>query len=130
MKKLLFFILTLVFVACSSGDGDNSNNTPNINPDIVGTWFGTSTDYDGSLVEETLVLNSDGTGSIAFLYQAEQDPMPEIELIPDWYTDDTTLYLIWYESPEEFGYQLSDNNNVLEINFSDGTTVIYDRISD
>ncbi len=130
MKKLLFFILTLVFVACSSGDGDNSNNTPNINPDIVGTWFGTSTDYDGSLVEETLVLNSDGTGSIAFLYQAEQDPMPEIELIPDWYTDDTTLYLIWYESPQEFGYQLSDNNNVLEINFSDGTTVIYDRISD
>ena len=81
-------------------------------------------------MEETLVLNSDGTGSIAFLYQAEQDPMPEIELIPDWYTDDTTLYLIWYESPEEFGYQLSDNNNVLEINFSDGTTVIYDRISD
>jgi hypothetical protein len=130
MKKLLFFILTLIFVACSSGDGDNSSNTPNINPDLVSTWFGTSTDYDGSLIEETLVLNSDGTGSLTFLYQAEEDPIPETILISDWYTDNTTVYLIWYESPDEWGYALSDNNNVLEINFSDETTVIYDRIFD
>ena len=46
MKKILFFILTLVFVACSSGDGDNSIDSPNINPDIVGTWFATTLDSD------------------------------------------------------------------------------------
>ena len=54
MKKLLFFILTLVFVACSSGDGDNSIDSPNINPDIVSAFTlypTTNTPVSASIVQ-------------------------------------------------------------------------------
>ena len=130
MKKLLFFILTLIFVACRSGDGDNSSNTPNINPDLVSTWFGTSTDYDGSLIEETLVLNSDGTGSLTLVSLVDGEPSSAETLpITSWYTDDTTFYGTLNGNPDEFGYALSEENNVLELNYPDGT-VYYDRISD
>jgi len=131
MKKLLFFILTLVFVACSSDDGDNSNNTPNINPDIVGTWFATTLDSDdGTNLESTLVLNSDGTGSLTLVSLVDGEPSSAETLpITSWYTDDTTFYGTLNGNPDEFGYALSEENNVLELNYPDGT-VYYDRISD
>ena len=131
MKKILFFILTLVFVACSSGDGDNSNNTPNINPDIVGTWFATTLDSDdGTNLEATLVLNSDGTGSLTLVSLVDGEPSSAETLpITSWYTDDTTFYGTLNGNPDEFGYALSEENNVLELNYPDGT-VYYDRISD
>ena len=131
MKKLLFFILTLVFVACSSGDGDNSIDSPNINPDIVGTWFATTLDSDdGTNLEATLVLNSDGTGSLTLVSLVDGEPtLAETLPITSWYTDDTTFYGTLNGNPDEFGYALSEENNVLELNYPDGT-VIYDRISD
>ena len=131
MKKLLFFILTLVFVACSSGDGDNSIDSPNINPDIVGTWFATTLDSDdGTNLESTLVLNSDGTGSLTLVSLVDGEPSSEETLpITSWYTDDTTFYGTLNGNPDEFGYALSEENNVLELNYPDGT-VYYDRISD
>jgi hypothetical protein len=131
MKKLLFFILTLVFVACSSDDGDNSIDSPNINPDIVGTWFATTLDSDdGTNLESTLVLNSDGTGSLTLVSLVDGEPSSEETLpITSWYTDDTTFYGTLNGNPDEFGYALSEENNVLELNYPDGT-VYYDRISD
>ncbi len=131
MKKLLFFILTLVFVACSSGDGDNSIDSPNINPDIVGTWFATTLDSDdGTNLESTLVLNSDGTGSLTLVSLVDGEPSSAETLpITSWYTDDTTFYGTLNGNPDEFGYALSEENNVLELNYPDGT-VYYDRISD
>jgi hypothetical protein len=131
MKKLLFFILTLVFVACSSGDGDNSIDSPNINPDIVGTWFATTLDSDdGTNLEATLVLNSDGTGSLTLVSLVDGEPTSAETLpITSWYTDDTTFYGTLNGNPDEFGYALSEENNVLELNYPDGT-VYYDRVSD
>ena len=131
MKKILFFILTLVFVACSSGDGDNSIDSPNINPDIVGTWFATTLDSDdGTNLEATLVLNSDGTGSLTLVSLVDGEPTSAETLpITSWYTDDTTFYGTLNGNPDEFGYALSEENNVLELNYPDGT-VYYDRISD
>ena len=131
MKKLWFFILTLVFVACSSGDGDNSIDSPNINPDIVGTWFATTLDSDdGTNLEATLVLNSDGTGSLTLVSLVDGEPTSAETLpITSWYTDDTTFYGTLNGNPDEFGYALSEENNVLELNYPDGT-VYYDRISD
>ena len=49
--------------------------------------------------------------------------------ITSWYTDDTTFYGTLNGNPDEFGYALSEENNVLEHNYPDGT-VYYDRISD
>jgi hypothetical protein len=131
MKKLLFFILTLVFVACSSDDGDNSIDSPNINPDVVGTWFATTLDSDDGInLESTLVLNSDGTGSLTLVSLVDGEPSSEETLpITSWYTDDTTFYGTLNGNPDEFGYALSEENNVLELNYPDGT-VYYDRISD
>ena len=131
MKKLLFFILTLVFVACISGDGDNSIDSPNINPDIVGTWFATTLDSDdGTNLEATLVLNSDGTGSLTLVSLVDGEPTSAETLpITSWYTDDTTFYGTLNGNPDEFGYALSEENNVLELNYPDGT-VYYDRVSD
>ncbi len=131
MKKLLFFILTLVFVACSSGDGDNSIDSPNINPDIVGTWFATTLDSDdGTNLEATLVLNSDGTGSLTLVSLVDGEPTSAETLpITSWYTDDTTFYGTLNGNPDEFGYALSEENHVLELNYPDGT-VYYDRVSD
>ncbi|MDB4591339.1 hypothetical protein OAH77_06535, partial [Flavobacteriaceae bacterium] len=106
MKKILFFILTLVFVACSSGDGDNSIDSPNINPDIVGTWFATTLDSDdGTNLEATLVLNSDGTGSLTLVSLVDGEPtLAETLPITSWYTDDTTFYGTLNGNPDEFGY--------------------------
>jgi hypothetical protein len=131
MKKLLFFILTLVFVACSSDDGDNCIDSPNINPDVVGTWFATTLDSDdGTNLESTLVLNSDGTGSLTLVSLVDGEPSSEETLpITSWYTDDTTFYGTLNGNPDEFGYALSEENNVLELNYPD-ETVYYDRISD
>ena len=131
MKKLLFFILTLVFVAWSSDDGDNSIDSPNINPDVVGTWFATTLDSDdGTNLESTLVLNSDGTGSLTLVSLVDGEPSSEETLpITSWYTDYTTFYGTLNGNPDEFGYALSEENNVLELNYPD-ETVYYDRISD
>ena len=85
---------------------------------------------DWTNLESTLVLNSDGTGSLTLVSLVDGEPSSAETLpITSWYTDDTTFYGTLNGNPDEFGYALSEENNVLELNYPDGT-VYYDRISD
>jgi len=73
MKKVLFTILSLFILSCSSDDNDNNNDNssePTVNSDLVGTWVGSTTsDEDPTIVGvQTIAFNADGTGSITEVF--------------------------------------------------------------
>lgn len=62
MKKLLFVVLTVLMVACSSDD-DNSCDVSTAS--LIGTWAGVAVDPEvGDEYTVTIVFNNDGTASI------------------------------------------------------------------
>jgi len=66
MKKLFLLSIVFALLSCSSGDDDNTSNSTN--SDLVGAWFTTFTD-DGNTAEQTLILLSDGTGSVSNIWE-------------------------------------------------------------
>ena len=62
MKKIIFLLLTVLIVSCSSSDDPNPVPSCWDSPSFVGTWQGTDgTDQDVHFLID-LVLNNDGTG--------------------------------------------------------------------
>jgi hypothetical protein len=62
MKKVIFTILSLFILSCSSDDNNDNNSGPSINSDLVGTWVGATTS-DDNLTEvgvQTIIFNADG----------------------------------------------------------------------
>jgi hypothetical protein len=70
MKKILFLILTVLIVSCSSDD-DNSNIQTCGQSSIPGTWD-SEVQFDGVSVL-TLAFNSDGTGTYTYFEDAFVD---------------------------------------------------------
>ena len=122
MKRL--FLLSIVFAlfSCSSGDDDNNSNSTN--PDLVGTWYTTITD-DGSTAEQTLILQSDGTGSVSNLWDDGETYYSEFT----WSSTATKITMSNIDDEEEIvDYELSNNNNTLLFNVNENETYIFTRI--
>jgi hypothetical protein len=67
MKKLIYLILTVLIVACSS---DDSNDGTTLTSQFVGSWLEENSSEESSL---TLEFNADGTGSYIEFYDGDTD---------------------------------------------------------
>lgn len=127
MKKVLFTVLSLFILSCSSDDNDNNSETT-INPDLVGTWVGaTSSDDDATEVGvQTIIFNQDGTGSLSETYVLINETFV-VNLT--WYSDDTTIYGTLEgeqeDEQDQIGYVLSEENTMLQLTFPEGDTNDY-----
>lgn len=126
MKKVLFTVLSLFILSCSSDDNDNNSETT-INPDLVGTWVGaTSSDDDATEVGvQTIIFNQDGTGSVtdAIVLTGESN-VSELT----WYSNATTIFGTLEGQLDEIGYVLSEQNQQLNLTFPEGDVGIYFRL--
>ena len=125
MKKVLFTILSLLIMSCSSDDNDNSS-APTVNSDLVGTWVGSGTDDEDPLMVtiQTIVFNQDGTGSVTdVVVLGGETNVSELT----WYSNATTIFGTLEGQLDEIGYVLSQQNQQLELTFPEGDASIYVR---
>lgn len=125
MKKILYTILSLFILSCSS-DNDSSIEIT-INPNLVGTWIGSilSDNDPTSISVQTIVFNADGTGSISESIISAGETF-DAELL--WYSDDTTIYGTLLGEQDEIGYILSVDNSILQLTFPEGDVGEYVRL--
>ena len=126
MKKVLFTILSLFIMSCSSDDNDNSSE-PTVNSDLVGTWVGSGTDDEDPLMVtiQTIVFNQDGTGSLTdVVVLGGETNVSELT----WYSNATTIFGTLEGQLDEIGYVLSEQNQQLELTFPEGDANIYVRL--
>lgn len=125
MKKILYTILSLFILSCSS-DNDSSIEIT-INPNLVGTWIGSIlNDNDPTSISvQTIVFNADGTGSISESIISAGETF-DAELL--WYSDDTTIYGTLLGEQDEIGYILSVDNSILQLTFPEGDVGEYVRL--
>ena len=125
MKKILYTILSLFILSCSS-DNDSSIEIT-INPNLVGTWVGSilSDNDPTSISVQTIVFNADGTGSISESIISAGETF-DAELL--WYSDDTTIYGTLLGEQDEIGYILSVDNSILQLTFPEGDVGEYVRL--
>jgi hypothetical protein len=123
MRKLIYLFLTVLIVACSS---DDDNNSVSINPDLVGTWSGIITDTGGSTAVQIYTLNSDATGSVSNLW----DDGETFSSALVWSSTSATLTftLSVNNETDSAHYELSNNNDTCVITRSDGAAIVYTRI--
>ena len=130
MKKVLFTILSLFILSCSSDDNDNNNDNssePTVNSDLVGTWVGSTTsDEDPTIVGvQTIAFNADGTGSITEVFLL---PPETFEADLTWYSNATTIFGTLEGQLDEIGYVLSEQNQMLQLTFPEGDVGEYVRL--
>ena len=126
MKKVLFTILSLFIMSCSSDDNDNSSE-PTVNSDLVGTWVGSGVDDEDPLMVtiQTIVFNQDGTGSVTdVVVLGGETNVSELT----WYSNATTIFGTLEGQLDEIGYVLSEQNQQLELTFPEGDANIYVRL--
>ena len=123
MKKLLYLFLTVLIVACSSS---NSNNSISINSDLVGTWSGIITDTGGSTAEQITTLNSDATGSVSNLWGDGETFSSALV----WSSTSSTITITTTvdNETETSEYELLNNNNTVVVTRSNGIVNVYTRI--
>ena len=129
MKKVLFTILSLFILSCSSDDNDNNDNIPDtsINSDLVGTWVGSTVSDDNptNIGVQTLVFKDDGTGSVTEVFLLTPETF-EAELTG--YSDATTIFGTLEGQLDEIGYVLSEQNQMLQLTFPEGDVGEYVRL--
>jgi hypothetical protein len=129
IKKVLFTILSLFILSCSSDDNDNNDNIPDtsINSDLVGTWVGSTVSDDNptNIGVQTIVFNADGTGSVTEVFLLPPETF-EAELT--WYSDATTIFGTLEGQLDEIGYVLSEQNQMLQLTFPEGDVGEYVRL--
>lgn len=129
MKKVLFTILSLFILSCSSDDNDNNDNIPDtsINSDLVGTWVGSSISDDNptNVGVQTIAFNADGTGSITEVFLL---PPETFEADLTWYSNATTIFGTLEGQLDEIGYVLSEQNQMLQLTFPEGDVGEYVRL--
>ena len=125
MKKILYTILSLFILSCSSYNDSSIEIT--INPNLVGTWIGSilSDNDPTSISVQTIVFNADGTGSISESIISAGETF-DAELL--WYSDDTTIYGTLLGEQDEIGYILSVDNSILQLTFPEGDVGEYVRL--
>ena len=125
MKKLIYLFLTVLIVACSSGD-DDSNSAVTLNAQFVGSWLLEYDDGDGSVV---IIFNADGTGNDTETYDGDTYTSSFT-----WSTTSTLLTITDtqgdIEEVEVVEYNFITNDQVRIIDIEDGETVILNRIAD
>ena len=122
MKKLFLLSIVFALLSCSSGDDDNTSNSTN--PDLVGTWFTTITD-DGATAEQTLTLQSDGTGFVSNIW-SDGDTF-DSELVWSATATELTINTLINDETDIADYELSNNNNTLVITNDENETYTYTR---
>ena len=130
MKKVLFTVLSLFILSCSSDDNDNNSET-SMNPDLVGTWVGAATSDDDvtEVGVQTINFNQDGTGSLSETYILTNETFV-VNLT--WYSDDTTIYGTLEgdqeDEQDQIRYVLSEENTMLQLTFPEGDTNDYVKL--
>ena len=132
MKKVLFTILSLFILSCSSDDNDSNDNNDNnpdtsINSDLVGTWVGSTVSEDNptNIGVQTIAFNADGTGSITEVFLL---PPETFEADLTWYSNATTIFGTLEGQLDEIGYVLSEQNQMLQLTFPEGDVGEYVRL--
>ena len=125
MKKLIYLFLTVLIVACSSGD-DDSNSAVTLNAQFVGSWLLEYDEDDGSVV---IIFNADGTGNDTETYDGDTYTSSFT-----WSTTSTQLVITdvtdGIEEVEVVEYNFITNDQVRIIDIEEGVTVILNRIAD
>ena len=122
MKKLFLLSIVFTLLSCSSGDDDNTSNSTN--PDLVGTWITTITD-DGTTAEQTLTLQSDGTGFVSNIWSDGETF--DSELVWSATATELTINTLINDETDIADYELSNNNNTLVITNDENETYTYTR---
>ncbi len=122
MKRLFLLSILFALFACSSEDDDNNSNS--INPDLVGTWFTTFSD-DGSTAEQTLILQSDGTGSVSNIW-SDGDTF-DSELVWSATATELSINTLIDNETNIVDYELSNNGDTLTITNDENETYIFIR---
>ena len=122
MKKLFLLSIVFALLSCSSGDDDNTSNSTN--PDLVGTWITTITD-GGTTAEQTLTLQSDGTGFVSNIW-SDGDTF-DSELVWSATATELTINTLIDDETDIVDYELSNNNNTLVITNDENETYTYTR---
>jgi|SaaInlStandDraft_1057018.scaffolds.fasta_scaffold87986_2 hypothetical protein len=102
---------------------DISNNEP-LNPDLVGTWITTITD-DGTTAEQTLTLQSDGTGFVSNIWSDGETF--DSELVWSATATELTINTLINGETDIVDYELSNNNNSFVITNDENETYTYTR---
>lgn len=102
---------------------DISNNEP-LNPDLVGTWITTITD-DGTTAEQTLTLQSDGTGFVSNIWSDGETF--DSELVWSATATELTINTLINDETDIVDYELSNNNNTFVITNYENETYTYTR---
>jgi hypothetical protein len=102
----------------------NNNTSNSTNPDLVGTWYTTFSD-DGSTAEQTLILQSDGTGSVSNIW-SDGDTF-DSELIWSATSTELSINTLIDDETDIVDYELSNNNNTLVITNDENETYTYTR---
>ena len=111
MKKLLYLILTVLIVACSS---DDSNDGTTLTSQFVGSWLEESSSEESSL---TLEFNADGTGSSIEFYDGDTDTE-----VFSWSSTSTQLTVTFApDDVDVFEYEFI-NNDQLRLSYEDADT--------
>ena len=102
----------------------NNNTSNSTNPDLVGTWYTTFSD-DGSTAEQTLILQSDGTGSVSNIW-SDGDTF-DSELVWSATSTELSINTLINDETDIVDYELSNNNNTLVITNDENETYTYTR---
>jgi hypothetical protein len=123
MKRLFFLSILFAVFSCSSGDDDtNSNST---NPDLVGTWFTTFSE-DGDVCEQTVNLQSDGTGYVSNIWSDGETF--DSEVVWSATLTELTFNTLINDETDIVNYELSNNNNTLVVTNDENETYTFTRI--
>jgi hypothetical protein len=91
---------------------------------LVGTWYTTFSD-DGSTAEQTLILQSDGTGSVSNIW-SDGDTF-DSELVWSATSTELSINTLINDETDIVDYELSNNNNTLVITNDENETYTYTR---
>jgi hypothetical protein len=124
MKKLIYLILTVLIVACSS---DDSNDGTTLTSQFVGSWLEENSSEESSL---TLEFNADGTGSSIEFYDGDTDTE-----VFSWSSTSTQLTVTFAPDDVDVLQYEFITNDQLRLSYEDDDTGIifaftFNRIAD
>jgi hypothetical protein len=124
MKKLIYLILTVLIVACSS---DDSNDGTTLTSQFVGSWLEENSSEESSL---TLEFNADGTGSYIEFYDGDTDTE-----VFSWSSTSTQLTITFAPDDVVVSQYEFINNDQLRLSYEDDDTALpfsftFNRVAD
>ncbi len=126
MKKIFIPFLLAILFSCSSDSDSNGTQANTYEEELAGSWTTSFCEADDatSCVNQNLVLNLDGTGSVANVWNDGETWSTELE----WSATSSTITITTAidNSTDTASYVLNDNE--MTITTSDNQVIVYTRM--